>query len=130
MQRGPFRMPVQWVNRPSPDFRGYAGTIASGVVKLGDPVTVAPSGYRTHVERIVTYDGDAQEAVAGQSVTVTLADELDVTRGDMIADPPSPQESRISSRHQSSGWASSRCCAAVDISFRSHTGPFPPRWRR
>ena len=90
IQGAPFRMPVQWVNRPSPDFRGYAGTIASGAVKLGDPVTVAPSGRRTRVTRIVTYDGDAQEAVAGQAVTLTLADELDVTRGDMIADASRP----------------------------------------
>jgi bifunctional enzyme CysN/CysC len=90
MQRAPFRMPVQWVNRPSPDFRGYAGTIASGEVKLGDPVTVAPSGRRTRVARIVTCDGDLKEAVAGQPVTLTLEDELDVTRGDVIADAAQP----------------------------------------
>ena len=90
MLRAPFRMPVQWVNRPSPDFRGYAGTIASGAVKPGDPVIVAPSGRRTRVARIVTYEGDAQEAVAGESVTLTFADELDVTRGDMIADDTQP----------------------------------------
>ena len=85
MEHAPFRLPVQWVNRPDPDFRGYAGTIAGGRVRPGDPVTVSPSGRRTRVARIVAYDGDLEQAVAGQSVTLTLADELDVTRGDMIA---------------------------------------------
>jgi bifunctional enzyme CysN/CysC len=90
MQSEPFRLPVQWANRPNLDFRGYAGTIASGVLEPGDRVVVAPSGRETSVTRIVTYDGDLERAVAGQSVTVTLADELDVSRGDVIAHSHAP----------------------------------------
>jgi bifunctional enzyme CysN/CysC len=90
MQAAPLRLPVQWINRPNLDFRGYAGTIASGVVKPGDRIVVAPSGKETTVERIVTYDGDVELAVAGQSVTVTLADELDISRGDVIAHSHAP----------------------------------------
>jgi bifunctional enzyme CysN/CysC len=85
LQSHPFRLPVQWVNRPRHDFRGYAGTIASGTVRPGDEVVIAPSGRTSTVQRIVTFDGDLDVAVAGQSVTLTLADEVDVTRGDMIA---------------------------------------------
>ena len=87
-----FRMPVQWVNRPNLDFRGYAGTIVSGTIKPGDPVQVQPSGLESRVTRIVTADGDAPLAVANQSITLTLADEIDVSRGDMIsaADDPIP----------------------------------------
>jgi len=87
----PLRMPVQWVNRPNQDFRGFAGQIASGRVAPGDPVRILPSGRTTKVERIVTADGDLEQAVAGQSVTLTLADEVDCSRGDVIAaasDPP------------------------------------------
>src|SRR5690606_473782 len=69
MQRAPFRMPVQWVNRPHLDFRGFAGTVASGVIKPGDAVRVQPSGRSSSVARIVTQDGDQPQAVAGQSVT-------------------------------------------------------------
>ncbi|HEY2771395.1 MAG TPA: sulfate adenylyltransferase subunit CysN [Solirubrobacteraceae bacterium] len=90
LQSHPFRMPVQWVNRPNLDFRGYAGTIASGVVRPGDEVVIAPSGRETRIERIVTQDGDLDEAVAGQSVTLTLADDVDVTRGDVIAHSDEP----------------------------------------
>ncbi len=90
MQSSAFRLPVQWVNRPDLDFRGYAGTIAGGVVRPQDEVVVAPSGRRTRVERIVTHEGDLDYAVAGQSVTLTLADELDVTRGDVIAHSHQP----------------------------------------
>lgn len=89
--RGAFRLPVQWVNRPDLDFRGFAGTIASGTVKPGDPVRIVPSGRTTHVARIVALGGDREQAQAGQSVTLTLADEVDCSRGDMIAaagDPP------------------------------------------
>jgi bifunctional enzyme CysN/CysC len=92
MQAAPFRLPVQWANRPNLDFRGYAGTIAGGVVRPGDRVVVAPSGRESVVERIVTYDGDVDEAVAGQSVTLTLADELDVSRGDVIAHADAPPQ--------------------------------------
>jgi bifunctional enzyme CysN/CysC len=90
MQAAAFRLPVQWANRPNLDFRGYAGTIAGGCVAPGDRVVVAPSGRETRVTRIVTYDGDLNEAVAGQSITVTLADELDVSRGDVIAHADAP----------------------------------------
>jgi bifunctional enzyme CysN/CysC len=83
----PFRMGVQWVNRPNQHFRGYAGRIASGRVRVGDPVAALPAGRRSTVERIVTFDGDLEHAVAGQSVTLTLADEIDCSRGDLIASP-------------------------------------------
>ncbi|MGV7120727.1 sulfate adenylyltransferase subunit CysN [Sphingopyxis sp. 550A] len=88
----PFRMPVQWVNRPNLDFRGFSGQLASGVVKPGDAVRILPSGKTTTVGRIVTLDGDQQEAVAGQSVTLTLADEVDCSRGDVIAAADAPPE--------------------------------------
>ena len=91
-QTKPFRMPVQWVNRPNLDFRGFAGQIASGAVRLGDRIKVLPSGKETRVARIVTHDGDLEQAVAGQSVTLTLADEIDVSRGDVIATADNPCE--------------------------------------
>jgi bifunctional enzyme CysN/CysC len=81
----PLRMPVQWVSRPNQDFRGFAGQIANGTVAPGDEVRVLPSGRITRIDRIVTADGDLDQAVAGQSVTVTFADELDCSRGDVIA---------------------------------------------
>jgi bifunctional enzyme CysN/CysC len=81
----PFRMPVQWVNRPNLDFRGFAGLVASGSIKPGDGVRVLPSGKTSTVKRIVTFDGDLDEAVAGQSVTLTFADEIDCSRGDVIS---------------------------------------------
>ena len=87
----PFRMAVQWVNRPNLDFRGFAGTIAAGTIAPGDAIRVLPSGKTSTVARIVTMDGDLDMAVAGQSVTLTLADEIDCSRGDVIAaagDPP------------------------------------------
>ena len=86
----PFRMPVQWVNRPNLDFRGFAGQIGAGMVRPGDSIRVLPSGRTTTVKFIVTYDGDLDRAVAGQSVTLTFADEIDCSRGDVItlADAP------------------------------------------
>jgi bifunctional enzyme CysN/CysC len=81
----PFRMPVQWVNRPNADFRGYAGTVVSGSVAAGDGVRALPSGRETRVSRIVTADGDLERAVAGQSVTLLFDSEIDVSRGDVIA---------------------------------------------
>jgi len=80
----PFRMPVQWVNRPNLDFRGYAGTIASGTIKPGDRVTVAASGRSTTVARIVTMDGDLDRATVGSAVTLTLAEQIDISRGDVL----------------------------------------------
>jgi len=87
---GPFRLPVQWVNRPNQDFRGFSGMIASGTVRPGDAVVIGPSDVTSTVARIVTMDGDLDEAVAGQSVTLTLADEVDVSRGDVISGADSP----------------------------------------
>ena len=87
-----FRMPVQWVNRPNLDFRGFSGLIATGSVKPGDPVRIVPSGKTSTVERIVTMSGDLDEAVAGEAVTLTLADEVDVSRGSVIASADSPPQ--------------------------------------
>jgi bifunctional enzyme CysN/CysC len=88
----PFRLPVQWVNRPNLDFRGFSGLIATGSVKPGDPIRVLPSGKTSTVTRVVTLDGDLDEAVAGQSVTVTFADEIDCSRGNVIAISDNPPE--------------------------------------
>ncbi|HEX4052101.1 MAG TPA: sulfate adenylyltransferase subunit CysN [Steroidobacteraceae bacterium] len=92
-QRGavrPFRMPVQWVNRPNSEFRGFAGLVAAGSVRVGDPVVALPSGRSSRVARIVCGSKDAAEALAGQSVTLVLEDEIDVSRGDMLAAAASP----------------------------------------
>jgi len=83
----PLRFPVQWVNRPDADFRGFAGTVASGRIAVGDTVVVAGSGRTTEVSRVVSFDGDLPFAPAGRSVTLTLKDEIDVIRGDLLADP-------------------------------------------
>tara|TARA_B100002049_G_scaffold235268_2_gene219297 strand:- start:695 stop:2608 length:1914 start_codon:yes stop_codon:yes gene_type:complete len=91
-QSEPFRMPVQWVNRPNLDFRGFAGLIASGQLRPGDPVRVLPSGKTSTIGRIVNLDGDRELAVAGESVTVTLADEIDCSRGQVIVAAQSPLE--------------------------------------
>ena len=88
----PFRLPVQWVNRPHLDFRGFAGTVASGRVKPGDAVAVAKSGRTSKVLRIVTMDGDKPQAVAGDAVTLTLADEVDISRGDVLSEPQTRPE--------------------------------------
>ena len=89
-QRLPFRMAVQWVNRPNLDFRGFSGLLAGGKIHPGDKVRVLPSGKESTVERIVTMDGDLDEAVAGQSVTLTLEDEIDVSRGDLFVKSDQP----------------------------------------
>jgi bifunctional enzyme CysN/CysC len=86
----PFRLPVQWVNRPNLDFRGFSGMIVGGTVRPSDRVRVLPSGRESTVERLVTADGDLDEAGAGQSVTVTLVDEVDISRGDVLAAASSP----------------------------------------
>ncbi|MGF1702666.1 sulfate adenylyltransferase subunit CysN [Photobacterium makurazakiensis] len=83
-QGGDFRLPVQYVNRPNLDFRGFAGTIASGAINVGDTITALPSGKSSNVERIVTFDGDLPTAFAGQAITLTLTDEIDVSRGDTL----------------------------------------------
>ena len=88
----PFRMPVQWVNRPDLDFRGYAGRIAGGIIRPGDDIRVIPSGKQSKIARIVTMDSDLDEAVSGQSVTLTLTDEIDISRGDVIATSETPPE--------------------------------------
>jgi bifunctional enzyme CysN/CysC len=89
-QRLPLRFPVQWVNRPNLDFRGFAGTLVSGTLQPGDGIRVLPSGRESVVTRIVTMEGDLDRAVAGQAVTLTLADEVDISRGDVIAAPDAP----------------------------------------
>jgi bifunctional enzyme CysN/CysC len=88
----PFRLPVQWVNRPDLDFRGFSGRIVGGRVRPGDAVRVLPAGTTSTVERIVTMDGDLDEAIAGQSVTVTFTDEIDASRGDVICPADAPAE--------------------------------------
>lgn len=92
LQQAPFRLPVQWVNRPNLDFRGFAGTLASGVVQVGDNIRVLPSGQTSQVARIVLGNQDLQQAVAGQSITLTLTDEIDISRGDVIVSQSEPPE--------------------------------------
>jgi bifunctional enzyme CysN/CysC len=92
LQKEPFRMPVQWVNRPNLDFRGFAGVVTSGTIKPGDRVVAQPSGKESTVARIVTFDGDLPLAVAGQSITLTLADEIDISRGDVLSLADTPAE--------------------------------------
>ncbi|MDW3216935.1 MAG: sulfate adenylyltransferase subunit CysN [Ilumatobacteraceae bacterium] len=89
---GDFRFPVQWVNRPNLDFRGFSGEIVGGTVRPGDAVRVLPAGTTSTVDRIVTMDGDLDEAIAGQSVTLTLTDEIDASRGDLICAADAPAE--------------------------------------
>ena len=88
----PFRMPVQWVNRPNLDFRGFSGRILGGAIKRGDAVRVLPSGSTSKVERIVTLGGDLETAELNQSVTLTLADEIDISRGDVLVGGGDPAE--------------------------------------
>ncbi|MDO9430274.1 MAG: sulfate adenylyltransferase subunit CysN [Phenylobacterium sp.] len=90
LQEKPFRMPVQWVNRPNLDFRGFSGLISSGTIRPGDKIKALPSGRESTVERIVTFRDDLEVAVAGQSVTLTLTDEIDISRGDVIAEAGAP----------------------------------------
>jgi sulfate adenylyltransferase large subunit len=99
----PLRMPVQWVNRPDQSFRGFAGQIASGTMGPGTEARVLPSGRTTRIARIVTFEGDLDEAVAGQSVTVTLEDEVDCSRGDVIAAAADPPQSADQFERRSSG---------------------------
>jgi bifunctional enzyme CysN/CysC len=92
LQGAPFRLPVQWVNRPDLDFRGFCGQVASGTVRPGDRIRVQPSGRESRVKRIVALEGDLPAAVAGQSVTLTLEDEIDISRGDVISRADAPAE--------------------------------------
>ena len=85
-----FRMPIQWVNRPNAEFRGHCGLIASGELRPGAPVRLLPSGRHTQIQRIVTADGDLAHAVAGQCVTLTFSDDIDASRGDVVADIAEP----------------------------------------
>jgi bifunctional enzyme CysN/CysC len=85
-----FRMPVQWVNRPNSDFRGFSGKVVTGTIKPGDEVCILPSGKTSQVDRIVTYDGDLDSAVMGQSITLTLVDEVDCSRGHVITASTAP----------------------------------------
>ena len=91
-QEMPFRMPVQWVNRPNLDFRGFSGLIASGTVKPGDELRSLPSGKTSTVKSVVTMDGELDDAVAGQSITITLEEEIDCSRGDVLATADNPPE--------------------------------------
>lgn len=91
-QAKPLRMPVQWVNRPNLDFRGFSGQIATGILRPGDSIRVLPSGKTSTISKIVTLDGELNEAVAGQSVTLCLTDEIDCSRGDVIAAADNPPE--------------------------------------
>ena len=88
----PFRLPVQWVNRPNLDFRGFSGTIAAGIINQGDEIIVTPSGKRSRVKEIVTFDGNRKTAREDMAVTLTLEDEIDISRGDMICGTDAPAE--------------------------------------
>jgi bifunctional enzyme CysN/CysC len=92
LQDAPFRLPVQWVNRPHHDFRGFAGTIASGSIRAGERVRAQPSGRESSIARIVTADGDLEQAGVGESITLTLTDEIDISRGDMLSAASAPAE--------------------------------------
>jgi bifunctional enzyme CysN/CysC len=83
---------VQWVNRPGPDFRGYAGTVASGTIGVGDPITAAGSGQTSRVKELITYDGPQSSAQAGDAITLTLTSEIDISRGDLLVSPASDTE--------------------------------------
>ncbi|MDQ7049174.1 MAG: sulfate adenylyltransferase subunit CysN [Enterobacterales bacterium] len=87
-----FRLPVQWVNRPSSDFRGYSGTVAAGSVKVGDKLVVLPSGKNSRVKSLVTFDGEQTKAIQGEAITVILEDEIDISRGDMLCHVDSPAQ--------------------------------------
>jgi bifunctional enzyme CysN/CysC len=91
-QTQPWRMPVQWVNRPNPDFRGFSGLISAGTIRLGDKVRILPSGVTSVVSRILTPEGESPQAVAGQSVTICLEDEVDCSRGDVLAVADAPPQ--------------------------------------
>jgi bifunctional enzyme CysN/CysC len=92
LQEQPLRLPIQWVNRPNADFRGFSGMMVGGRLRKGDTIRAQPSGRMSKVTRIVTFDGDLEEAVAGESITITLEDEIDISRGDLIVAANEPSE--------------------------------------
>jgi bifunctional enzyme CysN/CysC len=91
-QTKPLRIPIQWVNRPNLDFRGFTGTVASGILKTGEKVQVQPSGKQSSIAQIIAPEGSIEEAVAGQAITFTLADEIDISRGDILTHADTPAE--------------------------------------
>ncbi len=115
----PLRFPVQYVNRPNLDFRGYAGTLSAGVVRVGQRVKVLPSGVESSVARIVTFDGDLQEAVPGEAITLVLKDEVDISRGDLLVDAGEVCRRRRARGWTWYGWPSSRWCRARATTSRS-----------
>ena len=114
----PLRFPVQLVVRPSDDFRGYAGQIGSGVVHVGDTVTVWPANRSSRVKRIVTWDGDIDRAFAPMSVTLTLEDELDISRGDVLAAGPTEVGRPLRRRHRLDGRTAARSPARLPVEAR------------
>ena len=116
-----FRFPVQLVNRPNLDFRGFCGTIASGIIRPGEEIMVLPSKRTSKVKSIVTYEGELEEAYAPLAITLTLEDEIDASRGDMIVRPGNLPKSR---------WAKSRWCPARHICLSTPRKPFPGRSTR
>jgi bifunctional enzyme CysN/CysC len=130
----PFRMPVQWVNRPNADFRGFAGRVAAGSVAPGVRIKVLPSGKQSTVARIVTYDGDLKKSGAGDSITLTFADEIDVSRGDVIAadDEPCETADQFEARiiwMSEKPMVSSRQYIMQSGTSRSLCTPFRPKYR-
>ena len=131
-RRKPFRLRVQWVNRPNLDFRGFCGTIASGKVRPGDEIVVTSSGQKSRVARIVTMDGELDEATAGQAVTLTLTDEIDISRGETCSlrprfCPATPNASRPTW----SGCTRSRCAPERSYLLKAGGQPLrPPRSAR
>ena len=121
----PFRMAVQRVVRPDQDFRGYTGQIASGIVRPGDEVIALPSGRRTHIRRIVTFDGDLEVAHAPLSVTLTLEDEIDIGRGDMIAGGERSAKRRGPSKPPWYGSMEDRSMTARALSGETHRAYSP-----
>jgi bifunctional enzyme CysN/CysC len=120
MQQGPFRLPVQWVNRPDSDFRGFTGMIVGGTVKPGDRIRVQPSGRESTGRRIVTYDGDLDLAVAGQSVTLTLNDEIDISRGAVISGADSPAQ--VADQFEATGGLDGRRAADIRVAYLMKIG--------
>ena len=120
----PFRFPVQLVNRPNQDFRGYAGTVASGQIRKGDPIVVASTGLSSRIEEIVTYDGPMEVAACGAAVTLTLKDEINIGRGDVLTAPIQGRRSPSNLPPTYCGWIRCRCFQAGRTSYELGRGPF------